>query len=327
MKSIKIKFVDFWADYNTVEGNFFCAVLKNNYEIIISDEPDFLFFSCYGKEHLKYNCTKIFFTAENWKPNYLACDYSISFGQTNLPKNLRVPLWVLYYQSYKYGLGIDLPDFENKTDEQLLTYWKTKTKFCCFIVSNDKCKVRNDFFKKLNSIKPVDSAGRYLNNIGRNLNGGTTEKFEFISNYKFVISFENEVSESYITEKVFEPLLVGAIPIYYGCNNLQLDFNTNRVLYYNNYKNEEELISEILKIDNDDSLAINYLKQNYFIENNISLDKYFDQTLIFLSNIIESKKHAKVSNNFFKRNTYLLQLKITDIRNKIKHRFQIAKIG
>lgn len=327
MKILRIKFVDFWADYNMAEGNFFYNLLKDSYNLVISDSPDFLFYSCYGTEHLNYNCTKIFFSAENWKPNYLACDYSISFEHTNHPKNLRVPLWVLYYHSYKTGLKIDLPNFATKTDEQLLAYWKTKTKFCCFIVSNDKCGVRNEFFKKLNKVKPVDSAGRYLNNIGRNLNGGTVEKFDFISDYKFVISFENEISSTYITEKIFEPMLVGAIPIYFGCNNLALDFNTKRVIYYNDYKNEDELINTILKIDCDDKLAINYLRQDYFSPNNYSLQKYCEQTKDFLIYIFDKKNHKNVSNNFFKKNVYLCQLKIASIKNKINHRFTAKSIN
>ena len=323
VKCIKVKFVDFWDGYNQLDGNFFCDLLAETFDVEISNDPDILFFSCYGHEHLKYNCLKIFFSAENWKPNYFCCDYSITFQNDDLPKNLRLPLWVLYRYSYKRSLNINIPDFNTFTDFELSTYWKQKTKFCCFIVSNDKSKKRNDFFKKLTAIKHVDSAGKYLNNIGKNLEGGTLEKFKFIADYKFVISFENESSNGYITEKVFEPLLVGAIPLYWGSNDLGRDFNTNRILYLNKCNNEEEFIKKILEIDANDALAFNILRQGCFTDENYSLEDYCKRTKLFLNTIIEKGLKRTVSKNIFKSNINNCFLAFNDLQQKFKHRFNI----
>ncbi|HEC1759940.1 TPA: alpha-1,3-fucosyltransferase, partial [Campylobacter lari] len=64
MQEIKIKIVDWWD--NNIENNFIINFLKKKYKVTISDNPDYILFSVFGKEHLKYNnCIKIFYTGEN----------------------------------------------------------------------------------------------------------------------------------------------------------------------------------------------------------------------------------------------------------------------
>lgn len=42
------------------------------------------------------------------------------------------------------------------------------------------------------------------------------EFLRFVGQYKFTLAFENAVCDDYITEKLWRPLIVGSIPIYYG---------------------------------------------------------------------------------------------------------------
>lgn len=46
----------------------------------------------------------------------------------------------------------------------------------------------------------------------------------FVSKYKFIIAFENALCEDYITEKLWRPLIVGAIPIYFGSPTIEVSF-------------------------------------------------------------------------------------------------------
>ena len=64
---------------------------------------------------------------------------------------------------------------------------KSKSRFCNMVVSNSKCKSRNNFYHLLNQQKKVDSGGKYLNNVG----GPVHDKLDFISKYKFTLAFEN----------------------------------------------------------------------------------------------------------------------------------------
>lgn len=51
MKKIKINFVDFVKQFNIMESDFY-KILSKKYEIEVSDEPDFLFCSVFGKKIL-----------------------------------------------------------------------------------------------------------------------------------------------------------------------------------------------------------------------------------------------------------------------------------
>jgi hypothetical protein len=48
--------------------------------------------------------------------------------------------------------------------------------------------------------------------------------------YKFVISFENQLQPGYITEKIAHPLLAHAIPIYLGAPDIADHFNAARFI-------------------------------------------------------------------------------------------------
>ena len=44
---------------------------------------------------------------------------------------------------------------------------------------------------------------------------------ELYRQYKFVIAFENSRANDYVTEKFYDPLLAGAVPIYLGAPNIE----------------------------------------------------------------------------------------------------------
>lgn len=63
----------------------------------------------------------------------------------------------------------------------------------------------------------------YLNTID------SDEFYKFIARYKFVIAYENSVCEDYITEKLWRPLILGVVPIYFGAPNVQVIINTSYI--------------------------------------------------------------------------------------------------
>ncbi len=78
--------------------------------------------------------------------------------------------------------------------------FRGKTKFCLFVVTNGKGLVRNEFFKKLNSVRKVDSCGSFMNNTGIFAPRDVESYLNFISQYKFMICFENAKQDYYLTE-------------------------------------------------------------------------------------------------------------------------------
>ncbi len=93
--------------------------------------------------------------------------------------------------------------------------------------------------------------------------------------YKFVIAFENEQISGYVTEKLVNPMLAGAIPIYLGDNMLDdTQFNLNSFINVANYNSFEDCIDYILEVDSNDQLYQKYLDEPWLKNNKIDKE-YF----------------------------------------------------
>jgi len=47
------------------------------------------------------------------------------------------------------------------------------------------------------------------------------DKWEALAPYRYSIAFENSVFDDYFTEKIADPILAGALPLFFGCPNLE----------------------------------------------------------------------------------------------------------
>ena len=279
MDTVKVKFDVLYEGFNTSD-NFFTQHLSTKYNVVISDDPDFYFFThpVYGsKEYLKYKCHRIFFGGENIRADWNICDYVFdSDFYENNPRQKRLPLWA-YWPLERMN---EQKKFENLND---------KKKFCCMVVSNPHCKERNDFFHQLSKYKRVDSGGKYLNNIGIPVK----DKMDFIKDYKFVISFENSSYPGYTTEKLIQPFFTHSIPIYWGNPVVDKDFNTNSFINIKDALQFDEAIDKIIELDNDDEKYIAMRNEPCFVNYKIPGEFSNEAILKFFDFIIEDSKLKK----------------------------------
>jgi hypothetical protein len=278
-EKIKVNFTDFWPNFN-IYTSFFYKLLVTKYEVEIDENPDILFYSVHSNNHQRYNCTKILFTGENIRPDFNDCDFSFSFDYPITAKNYRLPLYALYDDVNK------LINHEIDSTAEL----KNKTKFCCFIVSNPSCEIRNNFFLNLSKHKHVDSAGSLYNNVGGNIEN----KREFIKQYKFVIAFENSNYPGYVTEKIFEPLLEDCVPIYWGTELVNKDFNTKRFINCNDFENFDAVIQHVLAVDADDEVYLKYLNEPVFKDDQLPSFLENENILAQLAVIIEYSQKKSI---------------------------------
>lgn len=133
---------------------------------------------------------------------------------------------------------------------------KINNQFCLFAVSNGGCSQRNEFYNELSKYKRIDSCGKYLNNMNMNCPGVhfSSEFHNFISNYKFMICFENSSKINYFTEKLINAYYNGTIPIYWGCQNIEDYVNMDSILYLKpifTQSDVDTLTNTIKDLDND----------------------------------------------------------------------------
>lgn len=305
---ITIDFVDFWPSLVKTD-NYIFHLLSRVYDLEISSTPDVLFYSVYGKKHLQYNCLKILYCAENKRPDFSGCDYALTFDLIQNPRHFRWPLYAHHIDYENAWDTLTKPRSRNECKDIL----KTKTKFCCMVISNENAKDRINFFYELSNYKQVDSGGKYLNNIGEIV----SNKMDFIKEYKFVFAFENAAYNGYTTEKIVQPLIVHSIPIYWG--NLKINIDFNNKVFINANQSIKETIKQIIEIDNNDELAVEMLMQPAF-NNNMVPDCCSEEKVIdFLKKAIDTRSSIHlVSNNFFKRRLHFYHLKVNSFSKKIK---------
>jgi|TARA_B110000261_G_scaffold35677_1_gene41373 hypothetical protein len=251
---LKIKFVDFYDGF-IWNGHCLYKYLNQHFELELSDTPDLIIYSCYGTEFLKYSCPRIFYTAENIRPDYRFCDFAVSFDYNNNQNHFRMPLYSIYFTNQNLTKGRDPKALLNK-----------KTGFCSFVVSNAKeSEERINFFHELSKYKQVASGGKYANNVG----GPVANKRDFISKYLFNIAFENSSFPGYTTEKIAEPWVEGCIPIYWGDPEVTRDINPDCFINMHDFDCFDTAIVYIKEVDASPELQTKYLSAPFFRNNEV----------------------------------------------------------
>ena len=269
---IKIDFSDFWGGFDKTD-NYFYNLLKEEFDIEISNNPDVLFFSVFGNQHQSYQCKKVFYTGENVAPPLGYCDYSFSFDYLDDVRNYRLPHYLLYDGYYELA--------RTKIIEESMV----NRKFCNFVASNGNCNERNSFIQELSKYKKVDSGGRFMNNIGY----AVPDKRKFQSEYKFSVAFENNAYRpqhpGYTTEKIMEPMTVNSIPIYWGNPLINKEFNQKSFVNFYDFNDINKMIEYIIELDKDDTKYLEMLNQPWFTGNSIPDNNKLENIKSFLYKI------------------------------------------
>jgi len=113
----------------------------------------------------------------------------------------------LVYPFYKY-------DYLYFLQQKFLINTKQNKAFIVFPYSSIDENLRN-YLTELNSLIGVESF--YLDPV----DVGHINLKQYYQNYKFVISFENAIDTDFVTEKFYDPLLVGSVPVYLGAPNIE----------------------------------------------------------------------------------------------------------
>jgi hypothetical protein len=288
-----------WKDYS-YNNNFFTDKLKN-YLIYKNknDKIDFLICGCFiSKEDFHFiqnkKCIKILYITEPikflsiYKYTYYLYknnkfDYIIGCINNDISKKLlKYPLYledITINNQNLFKININKDTFNN-----INKYVKNSIldkKFCCMIASHDMWKTRTSIYEKIKNIDYIACPSKFKNNCSKEeLN--KTGNVEYIKNFIFNICSENSINniDGYISEKIMNCCLAGAIPIYCGwLDNIDYQiFNKNRILYYN--PNDEKSLVQV------------YNKVKYLMENKEKL-KIFYQQDVFMNSAYSTIQQMK----------------------------------
>jgi hypothetical protein len=107
----------------------------------------------------------------------------------------------------------------------------------------------------------VHSYGRCLNNRALLADAGRATKLELLASYKFNLAFENAVAPDYVTEKFFDPLEAGCVPVYLGAPNIEAFAPADHCyLTTADFESPRALAEHLLRLNEDDAAYAEYLE-------------------------------------------------------------------
>lgn len=296
MSELKIKFSNWWVD--NVNPNEFGPIFfdnpylkANGIKLIESNEPDIIIYGTYY-DFISSACSdgksaiKVLFITEPISPDFILFDYCIGFEPLSFGDRY------CYYPDFVYSPGTDI---KNVSFDEAKGILKKKELFCDFIYSHDGIDVsRKRYFDLLNSYKRVESAGTYLNNQQNDAvvdfrDNGDTSKYKLQEKCKFSLCVQSIDKDWFINEKIMHVIKANSIPIFWGTEKIKEIVNHERVIFINDYKNDEELLNRVKEIDNNDELYCKIISTPLFKDQGFQ-DKTIDNACRFFYKICCSRK-------------------------------------
>lgn len=287
MKTIKINTSGFPRNFK-LEDWYIYKLLKNRYNVEISENPDYLFVSNFDKySYCGFAGIRIYFGFECLYPNFNVVDYGI-----DVVDDIKLHDRAFYSPMYSTVLGVEQIVRKDKLQYDIL---EKKKRFCNYIYSHGGMKERTEIFHKLCEYKLVDSAGRYLNNMNgftpgkrENVMGcvNNFSKVEFQKQYKFSIAFENYKYPNYNTEKIIHAYMADTIPIYYGDPKIEEYYNPKSFINCMEYENFDEVLERVKYLDTHDDDYMEMLNEPAFRDEDC-LNKIDKGLKTFLYNIFD----------------------------------------
>lgn len=104
------------------------------------------------------------------------------------------------------------------------------------------------------------SYGTTLHNRDLPEDSGEATKLQTIATYKFTLACENSICSDYVTEKFFQPLVVGSVPVYLGAPNVA-EFAPGQSCYIdaNDYATPADLADYLIFLATDERAYGQYL--------------------------------------------------------------------
>ena len=137
--------------------------------------------------------------------------------------------------------------------------------------------IRNGIYKNQIFFDILDKLNYKPNQFSKIYKGPLESKFTALKKYKYVVCYENAVLNGYVTEKIFDYMFSGSIPIYWGAPNITSYIPKECFIDRRNFEDDASLYKFLKTIDEQQfssyqmaindflvSTAFKKLSSNYF---------------------------------------------------------------
>lgn len=258
-----------WSSDN-LENNWFVKFLRHNFP---DNKEKINFFGPLGSPFFicnKFEGKKIFYTAEDVEHKFTKLnlyygdyrlkyvDFAMGFGEHDGEKYLRFPYWIVTTFN-----PCSTEDDIIRRIKEINSSKYDKFDECVLINKHDKKGTRNMIYRDIKQVLNVKLAGAWKNNTDELWTKYNNDKMLYLKRFKFNICPENDNTQYYVTEKLFDAFVCGCIPLYYGSfNNPEPGLiNRDSVIFWNADGNNDKNIKLIVELNKNVNLYNEFVKQ------------------------------------------------------------------
>lgn len=118
---------------------------------------------------------------------------------------------------------------------------------------------RDEYVRELMEEYPVDAGGKCLRTMRtRHRRSQYWRNAELYAEYRYAVCFENSVSDFYVTERVYQALEAGAVPLYMGAPSAEMQLPPGAVVFASDFAGPAELAAHLRRVDADPALLASY---------------------------------------------------------------------
>lgn len=162
-------------------------------------------------------------------------------------------VWIPYFRHYGIDLLTELVQPVPEKEPGCVI-----AAFCSSVVDKSG---RLEYLYELSQHMEVHHYGKFMRNQYLDKDEGATTKLDTFKRYKFAIAFENSIAKDYVTEKFYDPLRVGAVPVYLGAPNVD-EYAPGEDCYIDvrDFKDPAHLAAYLKQADADNALWQRHLQ-------------------------------------------------------------------
>ncbi len=189
---------------------------------------------------------------------------SLGFDDLEHPQYMRFPFWMMwsvfsptatYSEIREQVTRFNSPDNHSYADRR----------FCAFLCNHDDVG-RRRIYDQFSSIDKVDCDGRLFHNNDELKTRFGDDKLLYLRNYRFNLTPENTNYPGYVTEKLFEAIASGCIPIYHGSDNRPEPevLNHEAIVFIEVGKDNTDAVNFVRELNSDEKLYLDFANRPRF---------------------------------------------------------------
>ena len=220
---------------------------------------------------------KIFYTIENthvpqscWQPledihlKIPSLSLSLGFDYYDHPRYLRLPFWI----ERPFGALATREDIVSFIEKHNYSDSANRDKSCAFVCRKDYFGDRAEIADLVAQVMPMSYPSDFRHNDDDMREKYNNDKIAYLRQFRFNLCPENTNNKGYVTEKIFEAIKAGCVPIYWGNEGYpEPDILNPKAIVYLDKEHPAEGLALLKKLYEDPKAYAEFVAQPRFLPN------------------------------------------------------------